>query len=360
MNDINTLSEIEKELLSKKNVVAIGNGNKWTNGQNTGEKALLIFVSKKESLDKLSENDKIPSKINNKITDVVGKSGEFLSMSLIAKIRPIKPGYSIGHVNITAGTCGGFFIDRNGDVIGLSNNHVLANINNAKKGDPIVQPGVYDNRLWSNNIVGTLKNYRELVDNYWSFDAHNWRQIWGYNLEDSAVFCPTVDFDTSIPNIGEINDFRLDINVDETVQKTGRTTGYMTGKVIATDVTSRVSYGNCVLTFKDQIATTAMSQGGDSGSLLLDMNRNVVGLLFAGSNTITLHNNIKYPKATYGLKICRSAVNETTTLNVLVNDQLENHNYTLATISEAAQYVRAKALSGVSARLMFDYSAQPI
>jgi hypothetical protein len=35
-----------------------------------------------------------------------------------------------------------------------------------------------------------------------------------------------------------------------------------------------------------------MSQGGDSGAAILDMDRNVVGLLFAGSNAVTIFNPI--------------------------------------------------------------------
>jgi len=35
-----------------------------------------------------------------------------------------------------------------------------------------------------------------------------------------------------------------------------------------------------------------MADGGDSGSALLDMDKNLVGLLFAGSSYITVHNNI--------------------------------------------------------------------
>jgi hypothetical protein len=34
----------------------------------------------------------------------------------------------------------------------------------------------------------------------------------------------------------------------------------------------------------------AMSQGGDSGSVVLDMNKRAVGLLFAGSSTATVMN----------------------------------------------------------------------
>jgi hypothetical protein len=47
-------------------------------------------------------------------------------------------------------------------------------------------------------------------------------------------------------------------------------------------------------TFEDQIITTPMSQGGDSGSLLVAGNTSKsIGLLFAGSAESTIHNEIQ-------------------------------------------------------------------
>jgi hypothetical protein len=43
----------------------------------------------------------------------------------------------------------------------------------------------------------------------------------------------------------------------------------------------------------DQIVTSNISQGGDSGSLVLDENNNAVGLLFAGSDKATIFNRIQ-------------------------------------------------------------------
>ena len=48
-----------------------------------------------------------------------------------------------------------------------------------------------------------------------------------------------------------------------------------------------------MVTFVDQLMTTGMSQGGDSGSVVLDMDRYVVGLLFAGSDVATMINPIQ-------------------------------------------------------------------
>ena len=59
--------------------------------------------------------------------------------------RPLRIGASIGHFKITAGTLGGFVRSRDDStMLILSNNHVLANENKAKKGDAIIQPGPFD------------------------------------------------------------------------------------------------------------------------------------------------------------------------------------------------------------------------
>ena len=55
----------------------------------------------------------------------------------------------------------------------------------------------------------------------------------------------------------------------------------------------RVSYGNAgTALFQDQLVAGAMSQGGDSGSAVLDGDGYVIGLLFAGSDSTTILNRI--------------------------------------------------------------------
>ena len=72
------------------------------------------------------------------------------------------------------------------------------------------------------------------------------------------------------------------------VQKTGRTTGYSEGVITQIDATVNVDYNGRNVRFTDQIFATAMSSPGDSGSGILDMERRAVGLLFAGSERVTI------------------------------------------------------------------------
>ena len=76
------------------------------------------------------------------------------------------------------------------------------------------------------------------------------------------------------------------------IQKSGRTTGYTAGKVKDISATIKVTYDKKTALFKNQILTTNISQGGDSGSLVLDMKKRAVGLLFAGSEVVTILNPI--------------------------------------------------------------------
>jgi hypothetical protein len=168
----------------------------------------------------------------------------------------------------------------------LSNNHVLANAttgrdNRARIGDPILQPGAVDGGTLQHDRIAWLYRYVPLKDN-------------DYNVVDAAVALPfspnlVVPF---ILGIGSVYGTVLP-KVAMLVKKSGRTTGVTHGIIIATDVIIDIDYGNGrTLTFKDQIITTNISAGGDSGSVVLNESNWAVGLLFAGSLLITVVNPI--------------------------------------------------------------------
>ena len=88
--------------------------------------------------------------------------------------------------------------------------------------------------------------------------------------------------------------------VNLTVRKSGRTTGLTQGTIQSINVTQVVSYGACgVAKFVGQIAIIPgnFSDAGDSGSPILgdtdaSGRRRPVGLLFAGSSSVTFANRI--------------------------------------------------------------------
>jgi hypothetical protein len=79
------------------------------------------------------------------------------------------------------------------------------------------------------------------------------------------------------------------------VRKSGRTTGFTVGEITVLDATVSVDYGvGQTATFENQIVAGPMSQGGDSGSLVVTGDPPLaVGLLFAGSEQTTILNPIQ-------------------------------------------------------------------
>jgi hypothetical protein len=78
------------------------------------------------------------------------------------------------------------------------------------------------------------------------------------------------------------------------IRKSGRTTGLTSGEITQVDATVQVLYGLVrMATFTDQLMAGPMSSGGDSGSAVLDESDRVIGLLFAGSPSVTMINRIQ-------------------------------------------------------------------
>lgn len=300
----------ELELLTLENVVGVAPSLKVTDGKPTKTWSLTVLVEKKVA--KVAKAEMVPATIDGVPTDVV-EVGELKPHVFNAKVRPTLPGYSIGHFEITAGTFGCLVRDIRrcccklekdcgctpmqqecrGDYLILSNNHVLANTNQGAPGDLILQPGPIDGGLYPSDAVATLERFEPIV-----FTFPN-----GYNLVDAAVARPTDNRNFTASIIGQV--MPVGINqalAGSTVIKAGRTTQITTGVVLSVNATVAVNYGVGVAVFRHQIITTAMSAGGDSGSLLMDQNLNAVGLLYAGSSEITIFNHIADVETTLGVR----------------------------------------------------------
>src|SRR5437016_8637098 len=76
--------------------------------------------------------------------------------------RPAPMGFSVGHPAITAGSIGARVVDGSGNVYVLSNNHVLANSNDATIGDAELQPGPYDGGTAPADQIGTLAAFNTI------------------------------------------------------------------------------------------------------------------------------------------------------------------------------------------------------
>lgn len=268
-----------------------------------GTVALNVYVAEAVSVDEVksvivdsmgisaASSDEVP--VNVVVTGVIdAQSHRF-------RIRPAPGGVSVGHYRITAGTLGclatGRRPPRNRRLMVLSNNHVLANSNNARFGDSIIQPGRYDGGRSPRDRIAILERFVPIR--------------WGRGV--NYVDCAT---GWAWPNLvrrelvylyrGRRRFFRISSRIrgcrrGMLVGKSGRTTQLRRGRIVDCNASLRVGYGGGRQAFfRDQIVIRqrGFSAGGDSGSIIWtwDRSRNPVGLLFAGnaSTGYTIANKI--------------------------------------------------------------------
>ncbi|WP_050766606.1 hypothetical protein [Janibacter sp. HTCC2649] len=292
---------IEDELLAKAGVVAVDIAEKVTDGKKTGEQSIVVFVEQKKPTSKLSKAATIPKEIDGIKTDV---------QELVIELQPayrqlvdgelqvdpadyptLAGGIGIGPRRsvflsppdvpapgnyVFVGTLGAMVRDRaTGATMALTNFHVACVNNTWSVGDRQVQPSLVDGGAPTGEF-GSLT-----------------RATLSENVDGSVI---TVDaaqpWTATVTGVGDVAG-STPATVGMAVQKRGRTTEHTFGTVASTDFTVTINYGSDVgsHTLRHQIridTDTArnprFSDHGDSGSVVLDNSRNVVGLLFAGSN----------------------------------------------------------------------------
>ncbi|HSA56118.1 MAG TPA: CARDB domain-containing protein [Gemmatimonadaceae bacterium] len=221
-------------------------------------------------------------------------------------VRPAPLGFSVGHPSITAGTIGFRVKNAGGSVFILSNNHVLANSNNASIGDLTLQPGPADGGSTGNSAhhIGTLADFQ--VINFSSsnntMDAAislvNPADLLGATPTDDGYGAPSATIWGDANNDGTFDNVANLLNV--AVMKYGRTTEFTQGTITSVNATVAVCYAGFIFctksaTFTNQllVGQSGFSSGGDSGSGIVTVSgKNPVGLLFAGSASQTILNRI--------------------------------------------------------------------
>jgi len=376
------------ELLSKRNVVGVALGYKNVDESGQGDEiAVVALVEQKKPLAALSADDVIPPNLDGARTDVV-EVGYLQAFGTPtpgprARWRPtIPPGVSMGHFQITAGTFGALVYDNaTGEALVLSNNHVLANSNDASLGDAILQPGPSDGGQNPADRVATLYKYMPLIFTDETFNGeptpigppgggppdprptppprddtgldgcaqlivqigNTLARLNGSQVEitaksaaaaatttapvrptdtstvDAQAIIPTNSIDAAVAKPADPDMFSDEIRqigqitgtqtpaLGMQVRKSGRTTDFTTGTVTLINATVDVTYstvtGTRIARFTNQVMTTPMSQGGDSGSLIVDASsQNAVGLLFAGSLQATIFSPIEVVLQKLGLR----------------------------------------------------------
>jgi endonuclease G len=168
---------------------------------------------------------------------------------------------SVANISTTAGTLGAFVRDRtSGEVVILSNWHVLQTPKGAI-GDDIVQPGPFDdNRVAANRVGRLLRSHLGLAGDC-AIASIEGRRV------DPRVL--GLDGDAVIARIGKPT-------LGDRVVKSGRTTDVTHGVVTRIDTVTKLSYGEGVIAniggfeigpdANNPAPGNEISKGGDSGS----------------------------------------------------------------------------------------------
>lgn len=302
-------------LLSKPHVIAV-----WTD-RKTGK--VTVGVDRKVPRQNLTSAEVVPREVEGQSTDVVAfaeppkirplPATDTLAAPFVGtrentrRERPCPGGFSVGHTKITAGTLGCWVKDGAGNWVLLSNNHVLANSNEAVEGDAITQPGPHDLdgvTTDPGNWIARLRNFAIInhggglpggcsIPGAGLFQAKPQGGVEQpeANLIDAAIADPFGGDGNAVnPAIFEIGvpTGMRPPQVGEAVHKQGRTTEYTEDEAIeAVDLSVQVGYGTFQALFVEQglivSDSNPFSQPGDSGSAIVSkVDGALVGLLFAG------------------------------------------------------------------------------
>jgi hypothetical protein len=277
-----------------KNIVGLGFGLKIVNGRVSHERALLVYVRRKDAKARLSIDWAIPAEVNGMPTDVVeigepqslgigglGNAGGAMGVAVApGHPTPTECGLSIGHFNGSAGTIGCVVDLGSGEPHILSAAHVLAPPTcSCSWGDRILQPAQSDG--------GSSPHFASLVD---------WTPIdfthGGVNHMDAAIAVVNVphrSVSKAIAHIGAISLPHVEAVAGQRVAKVGRSTSHRTGTIFDIDFDVKgITYSNYKsANFEGQIAIQSddddvFAERGDSGALVVDAcSKAPVGLLFA-------------------------------------------------------------------------------
>lgn len=313
-----------RRLLRLNNVVGVGVGHKEVKGEPTEHLGVTVLVRRKLPPGHVPRGHLVPYRLGEVCTDVV-EVGDLMLLGRTDRVRPLVPGISIGHYRGGAGTLGAIVRDkRTGQLLLLSNNHVLANVTDgrdgrAARGDPIRQPGPYDGGR-EEDTVAHLERFVPLFRAGASISTPcpiarglekaadavlaRLRPAYGIriyprrsreNRVDAAVArpLPGVELHPVVLEVGRVTGVAEPAIGMEAV-KSGRTTGVTRGRLRVMHATVRVLVSESEWAFfSEQLVFTAMGAPGDSGSLIVTPEGKAVGLLGAGSDRATVASDIR-------------------------------------------------------------------
>ena len=273
------------------NIVGVGVSKKVTEGKELDSLCVCFYVVKKLPPSKIAHRYLVPPVIATQrgqatYTDVKAIGQIVPQIQPLVKQKPTESGFSVGHIKITAGTVGAI-VKKGGKRYLLSNSHVLANSGKGKPGDKVVFPGPDDDGKVPENWVAVLS------------EAAPFTKGGAFVNEVDAALAEMreeklADISYNLPKTKKPLATILPER-DMVVTKRGRTTGITRGRIIDTDFRFVLNYdGVGQIGFTRQVLCERYTDGGDSGSLVIDVaTGKIVGLHFAGANGGSVFNPIQ-------------------------------------------------------------------
>ena len=293
--DVDDYQRRYRQFVRHSNTAGLGIGEREVAGSLSSDLVLRFYVRRKLPKSRVQRKFIVPETLEVpglgkmqtdvvEIGDIQPHSGRRL------KSRPASPGCSVG-LGLVAGTLGCFVKKKSGAArYVLTNAHVIARDGIAPEKTKIFQPAPIDEVGSAHTVFASLS---DVVRFEYSPTKDN-------NLVDAAIarLSNPHNVDTSIIGIGSPQGL-VQAKRGMKVMKSGRSTGLTHGVILDTDFRTRMQYqrdkfGNLGwVGFSDQVLVSKFSQGGDSGSLVLNDKKMAVGLLFAGSDQVSICNKIQ-------------------------------------------------------------------
>jgi hypothetical protein len=277
-----------RRIFDDPNIVGIGISEKVTEKKSTGDLSLCFYVEKKVAKRKLDSDELVPP-----VMAAPDGKAIFTDVKQIGRLRPqvnkrsapIQSGFSVGHVDITAGTLGAI-VKKGAKYFILSNAHVLALSGTAKKGAKILYPGQRDGGIDPKHLVAKLSEFTKFVlgEKFVNRADAALAEISKEHLDDLdfAIFGVKKSLGTTKAVRGM------------KVVKRGRTTGDTESTVQDVHFRFILEYDEVgKVGFIDQVLCERYTAGGDSGSIVVDKSSGkIVGLHFAGAGGGSVFNPI--------------------------------------------------------------------
>ncbi len=276
-------------------IQGFGIAEKNVGGRPTGELALKVYVATKLEPSALPlpvpPFVEVPG-VRGLVPTDVEAIGTLGPQSYTGRVRPAIPGVSIGTEGGPPGTGGCLVRDASDPMLlyALSNYHVLA-ARGAGEGAHVMQPAGPDGGYVPQAVIGALARWEPIVYSNTGFD----------NVIDAAL--ARVDSKLVSPNLASVGappaGWDPRIVREMPVTKVGRTTGRTYGVVKDTNFHFNGAYPKPNGTmgragFRFVVLCTRFTDGGDSGSIVLNNRGMVVGLHFYGSASTSVFCRIEH------------------------------------------------------------------